>query len=176
MSKSEKIIDEINILYHYFRYSRSFFPYLNTDLVGETASPLFNISKSLKASVSFTEPITDEFLLLNNQIGHFLNQNFLIRLYALLDYHQIVSDQQKINKEFPGSDEVDILRRLRRLFSHTSGKYNPTNSEQKILVQRMIDHFRLQITAPEDFPISIDTVISPLVLKIKEYIRAKLEE
>lgn len=94
----------------------------------------------------------------------------------MLDYHNIVSDNQKIDPQLPGSNEVDILRRLRKLFSHTSGKYNPNNKEEKKLVNRIIEHFDLKISEPHDFPISIDTVVTPIVIKTKEYIKAKLSK
>ncbi len=58
----EEIIEQIDTLYHYFRNSRSFFPYLNPNLVGKTTSPLFNISKNIKARINFNEPITEDFL------------------------------------------------------------------------------------------------------------------
>lgn len=175
MDKIEEIIEHIDDIYSYYRHSRSFVPYLNPKLVGKNESPPFNINRNVTVTVIFNEPLTKDFILLNNQIAHYLNQNFLIRLYALLDYHQVVSEKEKINKDLPGADEVDILRRLRRLFSHTSGKYNPSNNEHLELVQRIISFFNLSITEPNDFPISIDKVIEPIVIKTKEYIKAKFQ-
>lgn len=174
MTKAEEIIDQIDSIYQFFRYSRSFIPYINPNLAGQKPSLPFNISKNVKSKIDFNEPLSEEFISFNNQTGHFLNQNFLIRLYDLLDYHQIVSAKEKINKNLLGADEIDILRRLRKLFSHTSGKYNKDESEKDKLAKRIISHFKLQITDPNEFPISIDTVITPIVIKTKEYVRAKI--
>jgi hypothetical protein len=176
MKNIDTIIKQIDAIYYYFRQSRCFFPYLSSDYIGNSSSPTFNITKGLSASINYHSPITKKYAELNNRIGHHLNQNFLIRLYAMLDYYNIVSDEQKIDSQLPGSDEVDILRRLRRLFSHTSGKYNPNNTDEKKLVNRIIDHFDLNILEPDDFPISIDTVITPIFIKTKEYIAAKLSK
>jgi len=176
MKKIDKILSEIDYLYEYFRHSRSHFPYLNPENGGVKIISNFNINSNLKAQIKYSEPVTENFISFNNRVGHFLNQNFLIRLFALLDYYSIVSEKEKIIKNLPGSDEVDILRRLRKLFSHTSGKYNPLSRQQKLLVDRIIIHFKLELTDPEDFPISIDTVITPIVIKTKEYLRSKLGE
>jgi hypothetical protein len=174
MNKANIIINEIDNIYMYFRYSRAFFPYLNSEVAGNTNSQLFNINKNLRASINYTKPLTNEYIAFNNRVGHYLNQNSIIRLYALLDYHQIISDKVRIDKSLPGFDEVDILRRLRKLFSHKSAKYNYQQTEQKKLVDRIIKHFNIDISEPEDFPISIDTVITTLLIKTKEYIKVKL--
>ena len=175
MNKKD-VIQQIDGLYQFFRYSRSFIPFINPNLAGQKPSLPFNISKNVRSQIDFNEPLSEDFISFNNQTGHFLNQNFLIRLYDLLKYHQIVSAKEKINKNLPGSDEIDILRRLRRLFSHTSGKYDKDDQEKDKLAKRIISHFKLQITEPNDFPISIDTVIAPIVTKTKEYIRAKFSK
>lgn len=173
LNKSEEIIKQIDSLYRLFRYSRSFLPYINSNLVGQMPSLQFNISNNVKSKINFKEPLDDDFIALNNHAGHFLNQNFLIRLYDLLDHHQIVSSKEKIINTLPGSDEIDILRRLRRLFSHTSGKYDKDDPEKDTLAKRIIHHFKLQVVELNDFPISIDTVIAPIVIKTKEYAVAK---
>ena len=104
-----------------------------------------------------------------NRLGYWINQSFLIRLYTILEYHKVISVKIKIRKDFEGADELDILHKLRRIFSHTS-RYNPENDEQRLLYDRIVSHFKLTEYHPELIPIPVDTVIEVLVNKIKTYI------
>ncbi len=81
----------------------------------------------------------------------------------------MISDEIKIRKELAGNEEVDILRRLRKYFSHTS-KYNPTDKEQLKLFNRIIEHFKLDVYDKGVLPIPIDTVIEVVFERAKKYI------
>jgi hypothetical protein len=99
-----------------------------------------------------------------------LNENFIIRLFALLESYGIYS---KIDKELEGSEEIDILRRLRMVLAHSLGKYHPNDPDQRKLVDRIIKRMGLRIDDPAEFPLDIDKVIDPLVRGCKTYIKAK---
>lgn len=166
-------IDQINTI---FRYSRSSCPYIDPKYEGQTIEVPFNLPGGIQTIIKYKEPLTKEFISFNNQVGHFTNQNFIIRLYALLEYYEIIGNDIKIDSSLPGADELDILRRLRKYFSHRSAPYNKEDTEQEKLYQRIITHFNIPEPHPQDFIISIDTVITPVINKVKEYVLLKLSQ
>jgi hypothetical protein len=69
-----------------------------------------------------------------------------------------------LNKNLKGFEEINILRRLRRIFVHTTGRYNPKDTEEKKLYYRIVDHFNLQppIADPNnatEYPLRINQVL-----------------
>jgi hypothetical protein len=99
-------------------------------LIGEknwkTAPFYFN--KGFPINFSSKQPLTEKYIQTNNEIGHWLNQNFIVRLYAMLESHQIVSEEIKIDQKLKGWKELDLVRRLRRIFAHSSGRYDPVDT------------------------------------------------
>lgn len=171
----DELFREIAEIYNIFRYSRSSCPYLDQKDEGQAISVPFNLPGGIQNIITYKDPLTKEFISFNNKVGHFTNQNFIIRLYALLEYYQIIGNNIKIDFKLPGADELDILRRLRKYFSHRSGPYNKADAEQIELFNTIESHFHLGKTDSNDFPISIDTVITPMVNRIKEYVSEKLK-
>ena len=173
--KTEDIFNEIDQINTIFRYSRSSCPYLDPKYEGKAIEVPFNFPGGIQTIIKYRDPLTKEFISFNNKVGHFTNQNYIIRLYALIEYYKIIGNDIKIDYTIPGADELDILRRLRNYFSHRSGSYNKDDPTQDELYKTIVEHFNLGNVNSEDFPISIDTVISPLVYKIKEYVSEKFK-
>jgi len=171
----EKMFNEIDQIYTIFRYSRSSCPYIDPKYEGQAISVPFNLPGGIQTIITYKDPLTKEFISFNNKVGHFTNQNFIIRLYALLEYYQIIGNNIKIDFNLTGAYELDILRRLRKYFSHRSGPYNKADQQQVELYNTLIKQFNLGKIDSEDYPISIDTVITPMVKKIKEYVSEKLK-
>ncbi len=174
-SKLEEIIKEMDAQFKKFVNCRAHFPYLNESVLGkkQLVTAPYYMKKGFEIFFHFNQAITEEHIIKSNEIGHWINQNFIIRLYALLEYHQIVSKKISIDQTIKGWEELDLLRRLRQFFSHTSGKYNPHDKDQKKLLQRLTKHFKLSLKNPRDFPISLDTVVEPLFKGCKEYVKGK---
>lgn len=181
MSKSKiitakSVLKEIDKLYEIFRYQRSFCPYIDPKNEGRSISIPFNLTGGKKFMVIFSEPLTKNFIIFNNQVGNLTNQNFLIRLYGLLEYYKVVgAPPNNIDPLLNGAEELDILRRLRTFFSHRAAPYNEDNKNEQKLYSRIEAHFKLSKPLPNDFIISIDTVIVPIVVKIKKYVSEKLK-
>ena len=93
-----------------------------------------------------------------------------------MEYYDIVTNNIKMDQALPGWQELDILRRLRQIFSHKSGKYDPNNNKEKELVQKIISHFNMSISNHDDFPLNIDEVIDPIFIGCKKYVRSKLNK
>ncbi len=152
---------------------KAFFSYMEEGVIGSSGVRCgeYYRSKGLDVFLQFSRPITKEDVIKNNEISRWLNESFIIRLFALIESQKIYS---KIDMNMEGSDEIDILRRLRRILAHSLGKYHSNNSDQRKLVNRIITHMGLKIKEPVEFPLDIDKVIDPLIEGCKKYIKAKL--
>ena len=158
--------------------TRAVFPYMKEDMIGEKrwrTAPLYR-HYGLDISFTFAEPLTAESIREMNEIGYWINQNYVIRLFALLQSHNIVSETKSINQELPGHEEIDILRRLRNAFAHTAGWYHNEDAEERHLRNRIIEHFSLkEANHPASgrmFPIPIDEVLIPLTEDCKRYVES----
>lgn len=167
----EQLKKDMDDLWSNFLQVRATHPYMRPKHIGLTtyaSAPYYKV-KGLDFRIQFGKPLTMEDIERLNGIGYWINQSVIIRLYALLEYHGVVSDKIKINKELEGNEDVDILRRLRKYFAHT-GRYNPADGEQRKLFERVVRHFGLTDYDANKFPISIDTVIEKIFERTKRYI------
>ncbi len=178
MSSSKKNITiteikkQIEVLNEIFRDSRAYYPYIPDEFVGK--SPEFTFNKAYtKVYYSYNHTITKEEQLYNNKIAHFLNQNFIVRLYAVLQYFGIYDN---IDSTLTGYYELDILKRLRNKFGHGIGHYNKNNSKDKKLMKDIVNYFPLEKKEYSDFPINIDIVIGKIITASKQYCEAMFKK
>jgi len=92
MERMNKIGQEINTLLVYFKHSKAFFRYIGDNYVGKTELPPYNIALGYQQFIMFNNPITKDFQERHNSVGHYLNQNILIRLFAILNSNDVVGD------------------------------------------------------------------------------------
>ena len=97
-----------------------------------------------------------------------------MRLCAILQSHSILSQTVSIDKSIDGWKEVDLLRRLRDVIAHSSGRYNPNKRKHKRLLEELVSHFKLNNGSSKEFPLDIGRVIYPLFEGSKKYVRGKL--
>lgn len=174
----DDVLEQIENHWQNLLFARSISPYMKNFMVGRQESPTapYYKNKGYNAVVKFSQPLTIEDIRAINFAGHWINQGFVVRLSAYLEYCRVFGNSINIRSDLPGSDEIDILRRLRNEFAHTSGYYNPGNADQKKLYERIIAHFKLDRNGfPEQdrlFPIPIDEVLDPLVNGCRNYAKA----
>jgi len=136
--------------------------------------PGYYVKRGFGGTLRFEKPIDTDYRKRHNQIGHWINQSYLIRLHAFLEYHKFTGNW-RINHDSPGSIELDLLRRLRQIFAHSDGKYNPNNNRHVTLWNRLIEHFNVPFDKKEivkdDFPIPIKLVIEPITKACIEYVK-----
>jgi hypothetical protein len=175
---SSDILSQIDTQLGKLLSTRAVFPYMKENLVGETSCRTASLYRHYGFDISFTfaEPLTAEKIGEINEIGHWINQNYVVRLCALLESCHVVPKNRRINKELAGHEEVEILRTLRNVFAHTAGWYRDTDARERRLRERIIQHFSLK---PENhpasgrmFPIPIDEVLIPLTEGCKRYVEA----
>ena len=173
MGSIEDLRNEINIILDYFKRSKAFFQYIEDKYVTKRKLPPYNIVPGVQQLIEYDTPITKEFQERQNSIGHYLNQNFCIRLYAVLNSHHVVGDKENIDKNLSGWEDLDILRRLRNRFAHSSGKYDSGESDDKILMEKLMLKYEPCPKEPPDFPINQDKVIYPITKAVLQYAEAK---
>jgi len=171
-----EILSHIEQQRQFLLRTRALFPYVNDDLVGADQFQTAPLYQSYGHNIHFVlpEPLTLDTINSIRSVGHWINQNYVIRLSAYLEYHGIIpkEGQGKINQDLSGWNEVDILRRLRNKFAHSSGRYNSEDSNSRTLFLRVVEHFSLQEdenTATE-YPIPIDSVLLPLTEGCRQYV------
>ena len=173
MNPPEEIKRDIELLLFLFKTSKSFFMFINKDDIGKIEIGPYKIREELEAYVRFDKEISEEIRELNNSVGHYLNQNFIIRLYSLLNYHNVLGSLKKLDKNVPGWEDIDILRRLRHKFGHALGKYNKGNGDDLKLWESIQTKYKPGIPETEDYAINQDKVINPIIKSIYRYIDAK---
>jgi len=162
---ANEILKEINSISQLFSESRKYYPYIDDKFIGKKPTLEFHLIDT-KIFLNFAKPIKKEFQNENNKIAHFLNQNFLLRLYSVLDEYKIF---RHINKD--NNPELYVLKRLRNIFSHSLGKFDNNKPDHRNLMRHIIKTFHLENIKYDDFPISIDKVISKILSSSKQYIK-----
>lgn len=166
------VLEEVDFLHSLLLESRAVFPTLGDDLIGKRAfltAPYYQ-RRGFHAQIQLTEPISAAFIRRHRQLGRWINENALIRLYGVLHYHRLFTT---LNRNLPGYREMDLLRRLRNVFTKTPLNYQPDDPENVRLRHAVIGHFNLQDADVQDeIPIPINRVIEPLIAGCKQYIAA----
>jgi hypothetical protein len=163
---------ELDILQENFTHCRAYFPYMSPRNIGaeEMTTAPYYISRGFHITFQFNQPLNEAHISKNNEIAAWINQNFIIRLYALLESCSVTN---KIDKSIDGWKDVDLVRRLRNVFMHKNGKYDPTDSRHKNLAEELKNHLGVSeiLNNGTEFGLSIDTGIDPLFYGCKRYVQ-----
>lgn len=154
------------ILWRDFNNCKAHFPYVPPDAKGAKVvkTAPFYIRQGFNIEIVFSEGLSEEDIERINQISHWLNQNFIIRLCAVLESFGVISTAKagQINFSLEGAEHVNIVRRLRNCFAHSSGRYDPKDKKHGKTMKLIADELGISINGLTDWPISIDTVLKPL--------------
>ncbi len=169
----EEIFNEIDEFRSYHIKVRARFPKIGEPQIGQTVIqlPEFFQKSGLNFELRFNSALTEESRKENNDIGHFINQNFVLRLYAILNYYEFLGESASLNKDSPGFIEVEIVRRLRNIYAHSLGRYNEQDSGHRKLRDVLFDRFNVDAKEYLEFPLNINRVLTPLIVGCKEYIK-----
>ncbi len=152
---------------------RSVFPTIGQNSIGRTSfntAPFYRVH-GYNARVELSTPITDEFIERNRQLGKWINENTLIRLYGILYHHGFFA---KLDKTLIGCREMDFLRRMRHAFTKTPLNYRPDDKKNVRLRKEILEYFnRPEEDFPEgEIPAPIDTVVLPIFEGCRRYVTA----
>jgi hypothetical protein len=107
--------------------------------------------------------------------GHWVNEAFIVRLYAILEAHGVVSSEKKIDPSLPGAADVDICRRLRHEIAHATGHVSGTDAAK--LYERVVTHYDVHddpATFRGQFRLPKDKVLRPMDRAVVDYCTALL--
>ena len=173
----KKIYTEMDVLWRNLNRCRGYFPCVDDSSVGATViltSPYYQ-AQGISIVHSFDVPLTLEKKNEINDIGHWINQNFVIRLCALMEYHHMLSASTNIDFNLNGAEHLNIVRRLRNRFVHSSGRYNPDNSDDLKTMELIKEHLEIPIDEMIDWPLAIDTVLEKLIEGCKLYVKERMK-
>ena len=175
MKNTSEIIKEIDLIWKYHLKVRSHFPFTRKGDIGKRIieSAPYYAFYGFTIKYDYGKRLESKDLEEINRLSNWLNQNALIRLYALMNYFEFVGEAISIDQSVKGWKELDLLRRLRNLFAHTDGKFNKDDNDQIFLVKEIKSYFGLIENSFDHIPISIDKVIEPIFEGCKEYILNK---
>lgn len=168
----EAIRDQLDLL----QRSRVALPHFDEAAVGGRvfkSAPSF-AARGLAVQFEFPKGLTESQRRKFHEIGHWINQNFVLRLYSVLESGKVVGRYIDIDHSLTGSEHVDTVRLLRNVFSHGTGRYNSKRSEHRELRARLLKSFQLDADEyPESwFPLPVEGVLMKLGKGCELYVRA----
>ncbi len=175
MSVADNVAAEIDRQVDFLHRCRSVFPRLHQGMAGQTefSAPEYYRKLGYDVSVKLSEPMTEEFIDGLFELGHWLNENFVTRLWAILESNGIVAKTTKIDQNLANWRDVDLLRRLRNRIGHGSGTYDPANADKKKLFDAIVDYYKVpegySYFEIEKYPIGVGRVLVPMANGCKTY-------
>jgi hypothetical protein len=154
----ETVIKEIDDLQDVYLRCKSIFSALSPSLIGQTAFPTAPIYKrqGYNVSINTGEKITPEFIERYAEIGNWINENSIIRLFGILHYYGQVGNKIKILQELPGGDDVRYCCWIRNVITKTNLNYEPSDDYKE-----------------GEIPTPVDKVILAMFESCRKYLRAK---
>jgi hypothetical protein len=174
-SNNDELLREIHTLWINFNNCKAHFPYMQIEAKGakEVRTAPYYIEQGFDIKFIFTKGITENGINKINAIGFWINQNAIIRLCAILESFHIISKDIAIDFALDGAGHVNIVRRLRNYFVHSSGKLRVDDKKHRKTLEIMKDAIGVSINEYEDWPLSISTVIQPLFEGCIKYVKEK---
>ncbi|MBL1233820.1 MAG: hypothetical protein COA31_013955 [Flavobacteriales bacterium] len=169
---------KIDELYGMFRAVRWIIQYVGPKYEGQKVVKWKSRipSNEILVTYNFDKPINEETRSELNKISEYENQNFIVRLYALLQYEGLFN--KGIDKSLEGHQHVSFLENLRHQFAHKPGKFNPKNKKSNKLRLDLFEFYKINPddSLPDQFPLPKDIMIHPMVNGVKNYVKHFYEE
>lgn len=164
----------MEVLWKNFTTVRGALPYINEKRIGQTRieSPGFYKNKGIHLAIEFPKPLDVDDAKKYNGMGYWVNQSFVIWLYALLEYHKLV---KSVDMTHPNGEDVNLLRRLRKIFAHTNGRYDSTDPDERKLFDAVINRYRPRVVDPERYNLHIDEVLERMYKGVRKYVESRNE-
>ena len=113
----------------------------------------------------------------NTAQGHWINEAFVVRLWAVLEAHHVVDSFKSIDKSLPGAKEVEACRLLRQKIAHSTVNIGSKSSrEVDRFVRKVFDLDDQESIFEGKYILSKDTVLRPMAKACSEYSTAIIEK
>lgn len=168
-TKIKEIREEIERQWSLHLISRAAFPSKIKKRYPKYKSPPYYSSKGIELSIEYNY-IDQNLLQSLDGIGHWLNQNFVIRLFGILNEHNVDVSGKIDENEF--TKIVAYLRQ--KVGAHSKGKRNPQNAEAKEVTNLLRKHFDEGIDRKdvEQFNLTVNTVLYGLKDECISYVES----
>lgn len=136
--------------------------------INEYESPSFYEMKGFSFKVKLPEIKSERWPEASKGVGTWLNQNYVIRLYGILD-------SKSIRKILPKPEIIDLIEILRsNVGAHSTGNRVSKKSQLKKATQiiNLLFDKNTDIHKVEDYDLSIDTVLEPMKIRVIEYLES----
>lgn len=167
----DSLLEDIDALLRIFNHHKANFPCVSDKAEGKQVlgTPDLYINQGYDNIIhKYPAPLTRDKIADINESGNWLNQNSLVRLYAVLDCHNAL---EKIDHDVEGAKHVELIRRLRNNFAHGSGKYDPSKKKHRDTMKTMHKVLGISIEGRVEWPLDIVTVLYRLFEGVKTYCR-----
>lgn len=178
MTDVEQAIKEIDELDDIYLSCKSIFPRIDKSMIGKTSflTAPYYLLRGYNMTINLDQSITAEFIEKYRQVGNWINENAIIRLYGILHYYNFIGQNEKIDKEILGWRHVDLCRRIRHCITKSKLNYAPSeDSDNSKLRKEIISFYCLSPDEYEEgeIPTPTDTVIRPMIEGCKKYIKLR---
>ena len=112
----------------------------------------------------------DDFIEKWNNTGHWVNENFIVRVCSLLEYNSFFKIDLKKYISKQQIQLLEILSQLRHIYAHSTNLIHKQISDRKKKVKKIMLEY-LDLSEKEfdkKIPIHIDTVIEPIYKNLLE--------
>jgi hypothetical protein len=164
------ICNEIERQWEHHLLIRAAFPAKTPEDGGPYESPPYYKHKAVSFAVCRPVPMSDVMKRGYKDLGAWANQNYVIRLFGILEENSIIKAGKKLKN--PYTEIVALLRHS--VGAHSRGVKNPERSDsEKVtkLIQKHLDDRALPDTI-KTFNLSIDTVLEKLKIGCQDFVRS----
>jgi hypothetical protein len=166
----EEICGEVERQWEYHLIARAAFPTNILEVIPEYESSPYHIQHGAQVKVCVPVPLSPLMERGLEGIGHWLNQNYIIRLFGILDEYQVITAGKQAKNPY-----TRILASLRhKVGAHSRGYRNPKNGEVRKLTQLIREHLDPSVL-PDDvrhFNLSIHPVLQTLKEHCVTFVRS----
>jgi len=163
-----EICNEIEMQWEYHLMTRAVF-HSKISESDDYSSPSFYSSRGFDIQVKLPNKKSESFQRAAKGIGSWLNQNYVIRLYGILDSKQIM----KIGKE--DSDIIKLINILRmNIGAHSTGRKVSKKDDLDKATRLINNLFNLVLSVDviKSYVLSVDSVLEPMKNKTMEYVKS----
>ena len=174
-----EVVEKIKAMWEMFVGCRSKFSAMPPEVIGAEVLETGAYYRVRGHNVEFHYPggVTEDIRKREGVATQWLNESYIVRMISLLNYYRVL--EPNIDTDLVGAEDVNLSRRLRGIFCHTSGRYDKDDREEKKLFTRLVAQYGLSgedPTVKSEFPLPIDTILEVMTEGCVRYIEAVAEK
>ena len=170
----DEICTEVEIQWEYLLITRAVFTANFRNATTSFTTPSFYSDRGIKFEIGMPVERSPTFIRAQHGIAYWHNQNFVIRLFGILDKYGIIRHGVLV-----GSDVIKLIKRLRnKLGAHNTGR-NPTDKADLRQATRIINRLydkNVNLEQVTEYAIAIDKVLEPMKNQVIQFVKTLAKE